>query len=752
MQTTMSDSYTLICNLVDSVDDAASLESPSQSDLGESLHSRQSNLSSSARRGTYFGTYKPNEVNHSMHEFDSIKRRFCSDIFVLLNEIRSNSLPNAEVDDDIAEDTANWRDDVMNCNVVLNFIGERLQSANDLFFMRDLLRSLITLLQRDEHGRPLDFVAWDRCAHNCRMMEERGEFDVDITTSSYSPIHGVGDDSDLLVPDSGNEKENAGNSIMNDMVQETVKPAAEREGERERGRARRLTDTDVNARMNNLRNRVLERHQLEGAVPPIQQLNHEEVGHESVEENTVAVVNSAPVASYEGLPSRKSSEHSDSRESSRDSQCDESVGEVSDGVGGEDAKAPSLEKRSVSEDIEESNDHHQVAARNLLTRVFSGSDVTGPDSDGDSDEENKDSKWETSLIGTPQGNTDSLMAHPSARLFLLLDRSGKGGLTREEFLSGVKQNKKVGKALRLEDGQGLSDKACIAVFEAMDTDKSSHVDLQKFLAYLDRKFPAHPLQDDAIANDNSGENDLNDRRHACDEPEQVSVSESAPSQEKLPITITGDKSEKSTGTLKQERMSRSSSLQRTDSMKRDDITAANVFSKMESLKAKIFTNNASPSAEKQNTEDSRGSKDVVETKKSSHPKAYMFQMMDRNNDGELSLTEFIVALRAHPEISSALKLPQVIRQEDGSRDKCVHAFNDMDHNNSDFIDIHKFLKYYDDVNGSNPSSSVVDSEAEKLQLPSSHSDPVDDDKPKPPEVTRTPFLTGLLERADTSGE
>ena len=61
--------------------------------------------------------------------------------------------------------------------------------------------------------------------------------------------------------------------------------------------------------------------------------------------------------------------------------------------------------------------------------------------------------------------------------------------------------------------------------------------------------------------------------------------------------------------------------------------------------------------------------------------------MDCNGDGELSLTEFIVALRGHPEVSAVLKLPHVIRQEDGSRDLCVSAFNDMDDDNSNFVDI-----------------------------------------------------------------
>jgi len=79
----------------------------------------------------------------------------------------------------------------------------------------------------------------------------------------------------------------------------------------------------------------------------------------------------------------------------------------------------------------------------------------------------------------------------------------------------------------------------------------------------------------------------------------------------------------------------------------------------------------------------------------SHPKAYLFSLIDRNCDGRLTLTEFVQALRTHPEVSRVLRLPSHIRQEDGSRDKCVMVFNEMDSDNSGIIDRRKFLLYVD---------------------------------------------------------
>jgi hypothetical protein len=48
----------------------------------------------------------------------------------------------------------------------------------------------------------------------------------------------------------------------------------------------------------------------------------------------------------------------------------------------------------------------------------------------------------------------------------------------------------------------------------------------------------------------------------------------------------------------------------------------------------------------------------------------------------------------------ALSLPRFIKQEDGSRDQCVRAFNDMDEDNSGVIDRRKFLMYLDRLNDS----------------------------------------------------
>ena len=45
-----------------------------------------------------------------------------------------------------------------------------------------------------------------------------------------------------------------------------------------------------------------------------------------------------------------------------------------------------------------------------------------------------------------------------------------------------------------------------------------------------------------------------------------------------------------------------------------------------------------------------------------------FELIDKNGDGELSRIEVIKAVRTHASVRALLSLPEVIRQEDGTRD------------------------------------------------------------------------------------
>ena len=336
---TMSTAYTHVCALVDTVCAEAEAEDelsngqtstqshhPSSLARSHTLSERQASFQKSQRRGSFFGTYKPDEVPEGPSALDTLKQDYREVVFGLMEDIRLNPIPNAHVDEDIAEDTVNWHTDVQNCNAVLTFLHSCLiWSDLELFSFRDLCKVLITLLQRDENGTPLEFVAWGYCAEKCHELKEGSEGGVDVLTSDiiaplreYSPIHDRSkDDSDLLLAEGEgmDEKENtdhnnymdatnndvygAMNSAMNREVDRDVNYDMQYNTSNEEpsdnmysyggggsgGGSSRLPDHDVNTRMNNLRHRVLQRNQLAGSMIP----NHYVIPEEDKVKETMDV-------------------------------------------------------------------------------------------------------------------------------------------------------------------------------------------------------------------------------------------------------------------------------------------------------------------------------------------------------------------------------------------------------------------------------------------------------------------------------
>ena len=72
----------------------------------------------------------------------------------------------------------------------------------------------------------------------------------------------------------------------------------------------------------------------------------------------------------------------------------------------------------------------------------------------------------------------------------------------------------------------------------------------------------------------------------------------------------------------------------------------------------------------------------------------VFQMIDKNNDRELTRIEVIKALRESVVVRLLLQLPQHIRQEDGSRELFETAFQMIDSDGSSEISLSEFETYF----------------------------------------------------------
>ena len=777
MQVIMSAAYTQICSLVDNVcaEAAASLNDSavSTNTLHRTLKERQVQLETSKRRGTFFGMYSPDSVPTGPSPFDKLKQHYRDEIFELLEDIRLNYVPNANMDEDIADDVINWHEDVQNCKAVLTFLHSCLIFPDlELYSFRNLVKTLITLLQRDEKGNPLEFVAWGNCAEKCHVLSEDGGFvesNVIASAVSYSPIHSR-DDSDFLEVDPNDGKENhchnneeLRDSIINEsQTYEIPRTKVDATGAR-------LTDYDVDTRMKNLRNRVIQRNQLEGSLIPQHYAVHEKKEDIPLSDQIRDKLESEALRNNSNYPNSQVVDIIDTQ-----------------------IKTPASATKLFPH-VDEHHSETPTASQELVTTPQSNLRKITADDDVDS------------------AVKEAMMAHPCARFFHLLDRSGDGRLTLIQFITGLRNHPQVAAALKLPseiNHESGSYNMYEYVFKSIDSAGGGFIDMSKFLSYIDKVESGEvvvPIDDVVhvadVCVDHKQELVEEDDEHeeSEDEGEETPLVVET-SQVVISPSVTSPNSGVSSLTeivAAQEELDEKKDppVDRTDSMRDEDATAANLFSKMESLKAKIFSPASSPArsvskrtlsnvsevveVEKQRSDEvkppvspmsgslptagrslqakERKSEEVPpkksllqEGKRSESPKhshGYLFDVMDRNGDGELSLTEFIVALRGHPEVSVALKLPQVIRQEDGSRDKCVHAFNDMDDDNSNYVDKRKFLRYFDKVNGLDSGKNIA---------ASNERDDSDDDKimnkESQREVIETPFLSHLMNQMNSSGK
>jgi len=81
-----------------------------------------------------------------------------------------------------------------------------------------------------------------------------------------------------------------------------------------------------------------------------------------------------------------------------------------------------------------------------------------------------------------------------------------------------------------------------------------------------------------------------------------------------------------------------------------------------------------------------------------HPQAYLFDLLDRAGSGEINLSEFMVGLRRKEEVAKALNLTSNSRQCDGSRQKCISVFNEIDEEQRGTINAKKFVNYMNRIN------------------------------------------------------
>lgn len=72
----------------------------------------------------------------------------------------------------------------------------------------------------------------------------------------------------------------------------------------------------------------------------------------------------------------------------------------------------------------------------------------------------------------------------------------------------------------------------------------------------------------------------------------------------------------------------------------------------------------------------------------------IFDALDTNSDGEISMIEFIKGLRSNPDLARRLGLPSEIQQEAASRTIFQHTFGEMDADLSKSISREEFVRYY----------------------------------------------------------
>ena len=86
----------------------------------------------------------------------------------------------------------------------------------------------------------------------------------------------------------------------------------------------------------------------------------------------------------------------------------------------------------------------------------------------------------------------------------------------------------------------------------------------------------------------------------------------------------------------------------------------------------------------------------------------IFHKMDLNGDGEVSMIEFIKALRYDAALAERLQLPSISHQEHESRHIFLHAFDGMAGSRARAISLEEFVDYFERkgrIKGSEPPSS-----------------------------------------------
>ena len=89
----------------------------------------------------------------------------------------------------------------------------------------------------------------------------------------------------------------------------------------------------------------------------------------------------------------------------------------------------------------------------------------------------------------------------------------------------------------------------------------------------------------------------------------------------------------------------------------------------------------------------------------------LFNKIDKDGSGEINKRELIIALRKDDAVSSALKLPARIRQEDGTRDTFEQVFQSIDRSEDNLINWSEFISFFN--RSGNVSVKTVSGENKK---------------------------------------
>eukprot|EP01052_Picozoa_sp_SAG31_P005373 SAG31_NODE_235_length_19695_cov_37.959790_16_plen_587_part_00 len=84
----------------------------------------------------------------------------------------------------------------------------------------------------------------------------------------------------------------------------------------------------------------------------------------------------------------------------------------------------------------------------------------------------------------------------------------------------------------------------------------------------------------------------------------------------------------------------------------------------------------------------------------------IFNRVDRDHDGGINRRELILTLRRNPDICEHLKLPDKIRQEDGSRDKVEAFFQSIDADSDNLLTVDELLRHFAANQASNKNASA----------------------------------------------